>query len=130
MTLELEVEVKNEDNVKIIRETLTRIGIPAGSMNDSYRKLYQSCHIKELDGKFYIVHFKELFGLDGRKADLSENDYARRNTIAFLLEDWGLLKVKEPEHIKENTVSLTNILIIPYKDKSKWDLKQKYTIKD
>ena len=124
--LDLEVTVKDLDSIKIINETLTRIGIPSGAKQDTPRKLYQSCHLKELDGKCYIAHFKELFGYDGKPSTITENDYARRNTIAFLLEDWGLLKVKNPEKYAESIVPMNNILIISYKDKNKWDLRPKY----
>lgn len=124
--LDLEVQVDSKDDLKIINETLTRIGIPSSVKKGLPRKLFQSCHLLEVDGKCYIVHFKELYAYTGREATLTNNDYARRNSIAFLLETWGLLKVKNPEKFKNHTVPMNNIFVISFNDKRNWELKQKY----
>lgn len=125
---DLEVEIKHEYKIKMIIETLTRIGIPSGK-KELKRTLYQSCHLIKDNGKYYIVHFKELFKKDGKFSSLDDNDIARRNTIAFLLNDWGLLTVKNPIKFSDNVVPLGNILIISHKDKQNWILKQKYMTK-
>ena len=120
------VEVKlfeNDDFLKI-RETLTRIGI--ASSKD--KRLYQSCHILHKQGRYYIVHFKELFLLDGKKANFSEDDLARRNTIAKILEEWGLLKIVNTEIVEEPIMHLGQIKILPFKDKENWTLIAKYNI--
>ena len=106
-----------------IRETLSRIGV--ASTKD--RILYQSCHILHKQGRYFIVHFKELFALDGKQADLTINDIERRNTIAKLLLDWGLLSIISPE-LHETKAPLSQIKIISYKDKGDWDLQSKYNI--
>ena len=116
-----EVLLKEPDDFLKIRETLSRIGV--ASMKE--KKLYQSCHILHKQGKYYIVHFKELFALDGKDTNLSENDVARRNTIVILLSDWGLVAMKgKPEPI----APLSQIKIISFKEKNDWILETKYNI--
>ena len=117
----LEVELKEPDDFLKIRETLSRIGV--ASRKDKI--LYQSCHILHKQGKYFIVHFKELFALDGKDTNLSENDIARRNTIAKLLGDWGLVNVKG---ILEPIAPLSQIKILTYKEKNEWLLETKYNI--
>lgn len=119
----LEVELPEEDNFLKVKETLTRIGIAS----KHEKKLYQSCHILQKRGKYYIVHFKELFLLDGKKSDLTENDIARRNRIAMLLEDWDLVTIVNPDMICD-TENTPFVKIIPHKEKSNWELVPKYTI--
>jgi Bacteriophage translational regulator len=114
---------KNDDFLKV-KETLTRIGLASKKDNT----LYQSCHILHKQGKYYIVHFKELFALDGKPYDITENDLARRNTIANLLEEWELIKIVRPEQTDDPIVSLSQIKIIPFKEKSQWNLVTKYNI--
>jgi hypothetical protein len=120
----LEVQLKEPDDFLRIKETLTRIGV---SSNREKNTLYQSCHILHKQGRYFIVHFKELFLLDGKFSSLSENDIARRNTITTLLSDWGLLEIAHPETIKERA-EVKQIKILPFKDKVHWVLKPKYTI--
>ena len=116
-----EVLLKEPDDFLKIRETLSRIGVASRKE----RKLYQSCHILHKQGKYYIVHFKELFALDGKDTNLSENDIARRNTIVKLLSDWGLVTTKgTPEPI----APLSQIKIISFKEKDEWMLETKYNI--
>ena len=117
----LEVELKEPDDFLKIRETLSRIGVASRKE----RKLYQSCHILHKQGKYYIVSFKELFALDGKETNLSENDIARRNTIAKLLGDWGLVNVKGN---LEPIAPLSQIKIISFKEKDEWTLETKYNI--
>ena len=117
----LEVELKEPDDFLKIRETLSRIGV--ASRKD--KVLYQSCHILHKQGKYFIVHFKELFALDGKETNLSENDIARRNTIANLLSDWGLVEVKGDS---TPTAPLSQIKIISFKEKDEWILETKYNI--
>jgi len=117
----LEIELKEPDDFLKIRETLSRIGV--ASRKDKI--LYQSCHILHKQGKYFIVHFKELFALDGKDTNLSENDIARRNTIAKLLGDWGLVNVKGT---LEPIAPLSQIKIIAFKEKSEWTLETKYNI--
>ena len=117
----LEVSLKEPDDFLKIRETLSRIGVASRKE----RKLYQSCHILHKQGRYYIVHFKELFALDGKETNLSENDIARRNTIAKLLKDWGLVEIQgEAEPI----APLSQIKIISFKEKDEWILETKYNI--
>lgn len=119
----LEVTLKEPDDFLKVRETLTRIGVASRYEN----KLFQSCHILHKQGHYFIVHFKELFLLDGKAANLEENDVARRNTIATLLSDWGLLDlVRKPA--PEDLAPLRQIKIISHRDKSEWELCPKYTI--
>ena len=116
-----EVLLKEPDDFLKIRETLSRIGVASRKE----RKLYQSCHILHKQGKYYIVHFKELFALDGKDTNLSENDIARRNTIVKILSDWGLVTMKgTPEPI----APLSQIKIIAFKEKNEWMLETKYNI--
>ena len=112
----LEVTLKQPDDFLKIRETLSRIGV--ASRKD--KTLFQSCHILHKQGKYYIVHFKELFALDGKKATLVENDVQRRNTISVLLQDWNLLSI--------NKAPLSQIKIIAFKEKNEWNLQAKYNI--
>tara|TARA_B100001057_G_scaffold408246_1_gene422435 strand:- start:2638 stop:3075 length:438 start_codon:yes stop_codon:yes gene_type:complete len=119
----LEVTIKQPDDFLKIRETLTRIGV--ASRKD--KTLYQSCHILHKQGKYYIVHFKELFALDGKKATLVENDIQRRNTIAILLSDWGLIDIVKPADA-ENKAPLSQIKVLPFKEKKDWNLTAKYNI--
>ncbi len=119
----VEVTLKTPDDFLKVRETLTRIGV--ASRNE--KKLYQSCHILHKQGKYYIVSFKELFLLDGKTSDFSENDVQRRNRITKLLSDWGLVDVVRNEQI-ESVCSMGQIKIIPHKEKSEWTLIPKYQI--
>jgi hypothetical protein len=121
--LALEVLLNNEDDFLKIKETLTRIGI--ASRKD--KKLFQSCHILHKRGKYYIVHFKELFALDGKTVDIAEDDVKRRNRIATLLEEWDLLNIVVPENAK-NKSSLSSIKILSFSEKENWELVQKYRI--
>ena len=119
----LEVTLNQPDDFLKIRETLSRIGV--ASRKD--KTLFQSCHILHKQGKYYIVHFKELFALDGKKATLIENDVQRRNTIAVLLQDWNLLSIVKADEAK-NKAPLSQIKIIAFKEKSEWNLQAKYNI--
>ena len=119
----LEVTLNQPDDFLKIRETLSRIGV--ASRKD--KTLFQSCHILHKQGKYYIVHFKELFALDGKKATLIENDVQRRNTIAVLLQDWNLLNIVKQE-ASTNKAPLSQIKIIAFKEKSEWNLQAKYNI--
>jgi hypothetical protein len=119
----LEVTLNQPDDFLKIRETLSRIGV--ASRKD--KTLFQSCHILHKQGKYYIVHFKELFALDGKKATLIENDVQRRNTIAVLLQDWNLLTIVKADEAK-NKAPLSQIKIIAFKEKSEWNLQAKYNI--
>lgn len=120
----LEVKLKQDDDFLKVRETLTRIGVSSKKDN----KLYQSCHILHKRGKFYIVHFKELFALDGLPTDIDDTDIGRRNTIANLLEEWGLLEISDNKKASEPIVSLAQMKIIPFKEKQNWELVPKYHI--
>jgi len=119
----LEVTIKQPDDFLKVRETLTRIGV--ASRKD--KTLFQSCHILHKQGKYYIVHFKELFALDGKTATLSENDIQRRNTIAILLQDWSLIDIVKKEK-SENKAPLSQIKVLPFKEKKDWILSAKYNI--
>ena len=119
----IEVRLKQPDDFLKVRETLTRIGV--ASRSD--KKLYQSCHILHKQGRYYIVHFKELFLLDGKHSDFSENDLQRRNRITKLLSDWGLVDVVDDEQIN-NIASVSQIKILPHKEKNEWTLVPKYSI--
>lgn len=118
----LEVVLSEPDDFLKVRETLTRIGV--ASRKD--KKLFQSCHILHKQGRYFIVHFKELFMLDGKKANLEHNDVQRRNTIATLLSDWGLVDINNAVELE--CAPLRQIKIIPYKDKTNWELCPKYNI--
>lgn len=120
----VEVLLEEKDDFLKVRETLTRIGLASKKDNT----LYQSCHILHKQGKYYIVHFKELFALDGKETDLTENDIARRNTIVNLLAEWELVKIVNKEQTKEPIVSMSQVKIIPYKEKDEWNLVTKYSI--
>ena len=119
----LEVSLREPDDFLKIRETLTRIGV--ASRKD--QKLFQSCHILHKQGRYFIVHFKELFLLDGKPSSLLENDVQRRNTIATLLADWGLVTIMKPEMARE-LAPLRQIKVIPFKEKTQWELCPKYNI--
>lgn len=120
----LEVSLACDEDFLKIKETLTRIGI--ASRRD--KTLYQSCHILHKRGRYYIVHFKELFLLDGRSSDFSADDRARRNTIAQLLEEWGLVKIVKPLGVEDAVAPINQIKIIPHRDKIDWSLVSKYTV--
>ena len=117
----LEISLKEPDDFLKVRETLSRIGVASRKE----RKLYQSCHILHKQGRYYIVHFKELFALDGKETNLSENDIARRNTIANLLDDWGLVKLLGKA---EPVAPLSQIKVLSYREKEEWTLETKYNI--
>ncbi|QHJ78886.1 MAG: hypothetical protein [Caudoviricetes sp.] len=118
----LQIELKTEDDFLKIRETLTRIGIA----NNKEKKLYQSCHILQKQGKYFVVHFKELLKLDGREVNFNEEDQIRRNDIAKLLEDWNLCDILEPA--RYNFKRDNHFRIISFKDKESWQLIHKYKI--
>ena len=119
----LEVTLNEPDDFLKVRETLTRIGVASRKDN----KLYQSCHILHKQGRYFIVHFKELFLLDGKKSNLEENDVPRRNTIATLMSDWGLVSIYDKTKA-EPLAPLRQIKIIPFKEKDDWELCPKYNI--
>ncbi len=119
----VEVVLKEPDDFLKVRETLTRIGVASRKE----RKIYQSCHILHKQGKYYIVHFKELFALDGKNTNFSVNDLQRRNRIAQLLSDWGLISIVSPEKV-ENLAPLNQIKVLSFKDKEEWTLESKYNI--
>jgi len=119
----LEVQLKEPDDFLKVRETLTRIGV--ASRKD--KKLFQSCHILHKQGRYFIVHFKELFALDGKEANLTDNDIERRNTIAHLLSDWGLIAIIN-KTISEKRAPLSQIKVLSFKEKGEWDLQAKYNI--
>jgi len=119
----VEVKLNQPDDFLKVRETLTRIGVASRNEN----KLYQSCHILHKQGRYYIVHFKELFLLDGKNSDFSENDMQRRNRITKLLSDWGLVNIVNDEMV-ENASSISQIKILPHKEKAQWELVPKYSI--
>ena len=119
----LEVTIKQPDDFLKVRETLTRIGV--ASRKD--KTLFQSCHILHKHGKYYITHFKELFALDGKNSTLTENDIQRRNTIALLLQDWNLIDVVNTALV-ENKAPLSQIKVLPFKEKNEWNLVAKYNI--
>ena len=119
----VEIRLKSPDDFLKCRETLTRIGVASRNEN----KLYQSCHILHKQGKYFIVHFKELFLLDGKHSDFSENDMQRRNRITRLLSDWGLISIVDKIQI-ENLAPLNQIKVLSFKDKNDWTLESKYNI--
>lgn len=119
----LEVSLPEPDNFLKVKETLTRIGIASRKE----RRLYQSCHILHKQGRYFLVHFKELFALDGKESNLTNNDIERRNTVAVLLQDWGLLKVLKPAEA-EPQASLSQIKVLAFKEKNEWELVPKYNI--
>ena len=120
----LEVKLGEEDDFLRVRETLTRIGVASRK----HKTLYQSCHILHKQGRFYIVHFKEMFMLDGKPSSFTEEDHGRRNTIANLLEEWGLICIVEPEKARAPRAMMSQIKIIPHKEKNDWTLVTKYAI--
>jgi hypothetical protein len=121
----VEVTLTQPDDFLKVRETLTRIGV--ASKKD--KTLFQSCHILHKQGKYYIVHFKELFALDGKPTDLSENDLSRRNAIALLLEDWGLVKIVNEAQVQQpEPIFISQIKILSHKEKNEWQLTPKYNI--
>ena len=120
----LEVLLTEEEDFLKVKETLTRIGIAS----KKEKKLFQSCHILHKRGLYYIVHFKELFALDGKPADFSEEDVARRNTIAGLLEEWGLFSIRDADKFAEPKSPMSQIKILTHKEKSEWILESKYSI--
>jgi hypothetical protein len=120
----LEIELKEQDDFLKVRETLTRIGVSSRKE----KVLYQSCHILHKQGRYYLVHFKELFLLDNKPSNLSESDIQRRNAIADLLEEWGLLKILNPAIMKDNIAPIHQIKIISFKEKDEWELITKYNI--
>ena len=120
----VEVTLPSADNFLKVKETLTRIGISS----KTERKLYQSCHILHKRGKYYIVHFKELFMLDGLANDFSDSDKARRNTIVNLLEQWGLVKIVNPAVTKDPVCPISHFKILPFGEKKDWELIPKYRI--
>ena len=117
----LEIGLKEPDDFLKVRETLSRIGVASRKE----KKLYQSCHILHKQGRYYIVHFKELFALDGKKTNLTENDISRRNTIANLLKDWGLVEIFGNT---ESVAPLSQIKVLSFREKSEWTLETKYNI--
>lgn len=121
----IEIFLPEDDSFLIVKETLTRIGI--ASMKDGAKRLAQTCHILQKRGKFYIVHFKELLLLDGKEANFSEEDAMRRNTIAQMLEDWGLVEVVDVDKIQDQ-LKHSSVKVVPFKEKDKWELVPKYNI--
>ena len=120
----IEVRIAEEEDFLKIKETLTRIGVASRKE----KKLYQSCHIFHKQGKYYIVHFKEMFAIDGKPSNFSDEDKGRRNKIIELLQDWQLLKIVEPEKIKDPLASMSQIKIINHKEKNDWTLEAKYNM--
>jgi hypothetical protein len=120
----VEVKLNEQDDFLKVRETLTRIGVSSRKE----KVLYQSCHILHKQGRYYIVHFKELFALDGKPSNISDNDVHRRNAIAKLLEEWGLITILNPEVIGEDVAPLHQIKIISFREKDEWELITKYNI--
>ena len=123
VTSMVEVTLREPDDFLKVKETLTRIGVSSRKE----KKLFQSCHILHKQGRYFIVHFKELFALDGKFSNFSENDLERRNTIAHLLGDWGLITILNKENA-ENKAPLSQIKVLAFKDKGEWDLQAKYNI--
>lgn len=119
----VEISLPNPDNFLKVKETLTRIGIP-----NKDNKLFQSCHILQKKGKYYIVHFKELFLLDGKTTDFTEEDRGRRNTITKLLSDWKLVSIVNPKQVEEPVVPIQKVKVIAFKDKENWELVEKYSL--
>jgi hypothetical protein len=120
----LEVKLIEDEDFLKIKETLTRIGVASRKE----KKLYQSCHILHKRGLYYIVHFKELFLLDGKESDFTDDDRARRNTIAYLLEEWGLVTVVDGAKFQDLRAPMSLIKILPHRDKADWILESKYTV--
>jgi hypothetical protein len=120
----LEVRLKKEDDFLKVRETLMRIGVASRKE----KRLFQSCHILHKRGKYYIVHFKELFALDGKSTDFDDSDLGRRNTIAKLLAEWGLIEIVTPTKAADPVAPLSQIKVIAYSEKNDWELVTKYNI--
>ena len=120
----VEVRIAEEEDFLKIKETLTRIGVASRKE----KKLFQSCHILHKQGQYYIVHFKELFALDGKPSNFTEEDMGRRNTIVNLLEEWELIKAVEPKKTESPKTPLSQIKILPFKEKNEWELVAKYNI--
>jgi hypothetical protein len=120
----VEVTISNDDDFLKIRETLTRIGVSSRKT----KTIFQSCHILHKQGRYYIVHFKELFALDGKPSNFGEEDKARRNTIANLISEWGLVKLVDENKTKEPVAPLSQIKVLPYREKDEWNLVAKYNI--
>tara|TARA_B100000212_G_scaffold242932_1_gene185217 strand:+ start:223 stop:630 length:408 start_codon:yes stop_codon:yes gene_type:complete len=120
----VEITFPEKDDFLKIRETLSRIGVASRKE----KELFQSCHILHKKGKYYIVHFKELFKLDGKQTNFDESDMGRRNTIVDLLRQWNLVKVLNPQQILDPRAPLSQIKVIPYREKNEWKLTQKYSI--
>lgn len=123
--LGIEIKLKKEDDFLKIKETLTRIGI--ASKKD--KTLYQSAMLLHKQGRYAIMHFKEMFELDGKESNLSDDDIGRRNLISQLLEDWGLCEIVDKEDVDDYKLPISSIKIVPYKEKSEWNLVQKYTFR-
>jgi len=120
----VEVRIAEEEDFLKIKETLTRIGVASRKE----KKLFQSCHILHKQGRYYIVHFKELFALDGKPTNFTDEDMGRRNTVIDLLAEWQLIKVVEPERTEKPKTPLSQIKILPFKEKNEWELVAKYNI--
>jgi len=120
----VEIKLNDDDDFLKVRETLTRIGV--ASRKD--RSLYQSCHILHKQGRYFVVHFKELFALDGKPTDFEDTDIGRRNAIANLLAEWGLIELLEPEKSKDPVAPISQIKVLPFKEKDQWTLTPKYNI--
>lgn len=122
--LGVEIRIANEEDFLKIKETLTRIGVASRKE----KKLFQSCHILHKQGRYAIVHFKEMFALDGKPSNFSDEDRGRRNTIAQLLEEWGLVKLVDSKRFQEPMAHISQIKILSFKEKSDWTLESKYNI--
>ena len=120
----VEIKLIEQDDFLKVKETLTRIGVSSRKE----RILYQSCHILHKQGHYYLVHFKEMFALDGKPSNISENDIQRRNAIASLLEEWGLLEILNPQIMLNNVAPIHQIKIISFKEKNEWELVSKYNM--
>ena len=120
----VEVKLRNEDDFLKVRETLTRIGVAS----KKEKTLYQSCHILHKQGRYFIVHFKELFALDGKPSNMSESDTARRNTISNILKEWELVDLVRSEQTENPVAPISQIKVLPYKEKNEWELVAKYNI--
>jgi len=120
----VEVRLRNEDDFLKVRETLTRIGVAS----KKEKTLYQSCHILHKQGRYFITHFKELFALDGKPSNMSESDIARRNTITNLLKEWELVDILKSEQTENPIAPISQIKVLPYKEKNDWELVAKYNI--
>ena len=120
----VEVKLPNDESFLKVKETLTRIGVAS----KKEKKLYQSCHILHKQGNYYITHFKEMFMLDGKNNNLSQEDIARRNTIVNLLEEWGLIETVDSSKVEDPVAPLSQIKVLPFKEKNEWELIAKYNI--